>query len=303
MTTAMAILALVSLFPGAFITLAIAVFGRKHGDPGCPSLVFPMTALFCLTFFEFLRLLSLLLVMPQASRTAIPLLEDASRIALSFAWVSTCHRHNVLNGVKDIRPKLTPVFAAVAALSLALLAASRLFGLPLPAETVSNIQVAAFLFYAAVTGLLLLWRKPVLLPSTRVILALAGISLVVYPLVSLADIFGFSYPGMEAGVPVWMQTQSLYYILVCIPMFHFVRRRFTAGSLPGGLEGDEALSRLELTEREKAIVSLLLRGETYKGIAHELGISMATVKTHVNKAYGKIGVQSRSQLQAFLSGR
>jgi DNA-binding CsgD family transcriptional regulator len=299
----LSLIALLSLFLGAFITLSIAAFGRKFGDRGSASLVFPMTAMFILTLTEFLRLPGELLIAPSAIRPTVLLIEDASRIVLSFAWVYVCHRHNVLNEVLDFRRKLTPAFAAVGALSLALLTASRLLELPFPSETLINIQVASFLFYAAVSGLVMLWRKPILLPSSRAILAVAGISIVVYPMVSLADIFGFSYPGMDPGVPVWMQTEPVYFLIVCVPLFYYVLHKLIVSGVVGAADGEGAMSKLGLTVRERAIISLLVRGESYKGIAHELGISLATVKTHVNRAYAKLGVQSRAQLQAFLVKR
>lgn len=40
----------------------------------------------------------------------------------------------------------------------------------------------------------------------------------------------------------------------------------------------------QLTEREREIVELLLRGRTYKMIAGELFLSENTVKTHIKKS-------------------
>lgn len=44
-----------------------------------------------------------------------------------------------------------------------------------------------------------------------------------------------------------------------------------------------------LTPREAEIARLVVRGRSYKGIAHDLGISVATVQAHVVNAAEKLG--------------
>lgn len=51
-----------------------------------------------------------------------------------------------------------------------------------------------------------------------------------------------------------------------------------------------------LTEREKQIIELLLKGRTYKLIAEELYLSENTVKTHIKNIYSKLGVKKKSEL-------
>ncbi len=50
-----------------------------------------------------------------------------------------------------------------------------------------------------------------------------------------------------------------------------------------------------LTERELAVLRLLVTGLSNAEIAQELIITVGTVKRHVNSIYGKLGVQSRAQ--------
>lgn len=52
----------------------------------------------------------------------------------------------------------------------------------------------------------------------------------------------------------------------------------------------------KLTEREKEIMVLLLKGRTYKMIADELFLSENTVKTHIKNIYSKFNIQSKSEL-------
>ncbi len=50
-----------------------------------------------------------------------------------------------------------------------------------------------------------------------------------------------------------------------------------------------------LTEREKQIAALLLKGRTCKLIASELFLSENTVKTHIKNIYSKMGIQKKSE--------
>ncbi|HLI29172.1 MAG TPA: response regulator transcription factor [Chloroflexota bacterium] len=54
----------------------------------------------------------------------------------------------------------------------------------------------------------------------------------------------------------------------------------------------------ELSEREREVLGLLVRGASNKGIAHQLGLSENTVKAHVAHIFNKLGVQSRAEAVA-----
>ena len=57
-----------------------------------------------------------------------------------------------------------------------------------------------------------------------------------------------------------------------------------------------------LSSRETEVLRLLAEGRTNKEIAQELGIGEKTIKTHVSRILGKLGVQSRTQA-ALYAGR
>lgn len=57
----------------------------------------------------------------------------------------------------------------------------------------------------------------------------------------------------------------------------------------------DAIPTESLTERELEVLSLLADGLTNRGIALELGISVNTVKFHVNAILGKFAAQSRTE--------
>lgn len=53
---------------------------------------------------------------------------------------------------------------------------------------------------------------------------------------------------------------------------------------------------VELTPREREILAALLRGESNKQIARDLGLAEQTVKNHLSQLYEKFGVSSRLEL-------
>jgi DNA-binding NarL/FixJ family response regulator len=52
----------------------------------------------------------------------------------------------------------------------------------------------------------------------------------------------------------------------------------------------------ELTAREQQVLDLLIEGKLYKEIAHELQVSIDTVRTHVRKVYDKLHIHSRTEI-------
>ena len=51
-----------------------------------------------------------------------------------------------------------------------------------------------------------------------------------------------------------------------------------------------------LTERERSVVGLILRGHSSRSIGLNLGIALGTVKTHRKNAYAKLRISSQSEL-------
>ena len=51
----------------------------------------------------------------------------------------------------------------------------------------------------------------------------------------------------------------------------------------------------QFSEKEKAVIHLLLQGKSNKQIAFTLGVTVRTVEFHLGNIYEKIGVNSRSE--------
>ena len=58
---------------------------------------------------------------------------------------------------------------------------------------------------------------------------------------------------------------------------------------------------LRLTRAETAVVKRILEGAKAEVIAEEQGISVETVRTHIRRMYGKLGVSGREQLFAVVA--
>lgn len=64
------------------------------------------------------------------------------------------------------------------------------------------------------------------------------------------------------------------------------------------IDEDAVLARWPLTERERDVGKLMLRGLSNESIAREIEVSPETVKTHVRSIFEKSGVHSRAEFLA-----
>lgn len=65
----------------------------------------------------------------------------------------------------------------------------------------------------------------------------------------------------------------------------------------------EALDAVRLTQREHAVVALIVEGLSNKEIADRLGIATDTVKSHVRNIMDKLALRSRLQIAAYAHGQ
>jgi DNA-binding NarL/FixJ family response regulator len=75
-----------------------------------------------------------------------------------------------------------------------------------------------------------------------------------------------------------------------------VVRRLVEGFVSGPPPGEPETGALaQLTQREREVLTLIARGRSNGEIARELFLSAATVKTHVNRLFSKLGLRDRVQ--------
>jgi DNA-binding CsgD family transcriptional regulator len=64
------------------------------------------------------------------------------------------------------------------------------------------------------------------------------------------------------------------------------------------LDEKSALERWPLTQREREVAALVIRGLSNEKIARDIGVSPETVKTHVHNIFEKSGTHSRAEFLA-----
>lgn len=78
--------------------------------------------------------------------------------------------------------------------------------------------------------------------------------------------------------------------------FHYAKRLLEKLICEQGLSnshGNKTMYERLLTKKEKMVLTYIQQGLSNKAIAHELGISLSTVKTHINNIYRKLNVHNR----------
>jgi len=131
------------------------------------------------------------------------------------------------------------------------------------------------------------------------------VAIVLVPIFILVDFFPYLIPGLYELLPPTLKVSPLFYALwnvfYSIEAIRALHRRE-----PEPREAPEPSACLdveghELSPRECEVALLLARGASYKEIAFELGISIATVKTHVARVYQKTGTGTKMELLRILS--
>jgi DNA-binding CsgD family transcriptional regulator len=96
-------------------------------------------------------------------------------------------------------------------------------------------------------------------------------------------------------------------ILQLFPLLYlnrFLKQRQMEFIFPGPVEDmialDTIFSEHKISEREKEIIHLLLKGKSNKEIEDELFISIHTVRNHIYNIYKKLGIKNRVELVNFI---
>ena len=188
---------------------------------------------------------------------------------------------------------------------LAMLGASFLYAMVMNSDGISYI-VQTILFQGGVGILYLYWWTIIatyLARSQRPALVMAiGLS---------ADSLGYALMEMLFAAGLFSTTTNgapmagiilMLLAVVLLPLLHKVLDQVSSsdleqarvGSAPDTETDNHAMERL--SNREREIVSLLLKGYTHEMISKELQISRSTVKTHIANIYSKMEVRNKAQL-------
>lgn len=262
-------------------------------SPGFAVLLYPFSVLLVSGMLESLRVLS------GALGDGSPILAkvaSAFRMLNGLGWFLMCHANLRLFGIIGWRRKLN---APIVALTLSCVLAY-VISAAVGSEGAERVTLAvglAFMsstaLYAALTAIFALRKSLRFWPSSLAGVRMAVFAIIVYPASLLAERFGVLWPFLDPTRPVFEQMYPLHMIgfaVLAVPAL-LSREKGTLAE-----PGDERASQ-SLTEREREVALLLREGKTLKEIALELSVSVATVKSHANSAYRKLGVSGRKELR------
>lgn len=133
-------------------------------------------------------------------------------------------------------------------------------------------------------------------PAIKPLLRAYGLCAIVFAPMGLIE-----YAVEKAGIPglPYLSTDHLFYLAWnAVSMSAAVRlfRPDASGSRLLGSVPAERVRALGLSSRETEMALMIARGLANKEIASELGISPATVRTHIYNLYRKAGARSRVEL-------
>lgn len=133
-------------------------------------------------------------------------------------------------------------------------------------------------------------------PALRTLYGGIGLSCLLFvPLGAMEYVLGaftqFAYQPLSLEYLMYLLINTT----ILIAAAKVLAKQPQSGSAFGELTPDTA-KRFLLTAREQEMASLIAQGLTNKEIAFRLGISEATVRTHIYNLFQKVGVQSRIEL-------
>ena len=82
----------------------------------------------------------------------------------------------------------------------------------------------------------------------------------------------------------------------------YANRLAAEGGRRQGEDVTQTLKRAPLTPRERDVVSLLVSGASTRDIAGRTGLTVSTVNTYLKRIFSKLGVHSRVELVARMTG-
>lgn len=288
---------ILSLFSFSFGVLNLGgVFLLKNqlNDRGTWTLALPLIPLLLITVLLILDYY-LEYRYPVRTFTFLVLLLEWSRIAIAFSWNFITFYHYDINGIAPMRKEAVYIIAGVSIFLCALLVLL-LYKIPAYMPFI-HITVILLLYHAGIRAVLILRKKRNLLPSTSTGLAVAVISLILYPAVGIGDPLGWRIPFLNPAMSLWVQSHPVYFTIINIPFALFIIHglKNTRRIYPITDQELEQI-KMKLSSREKEVLDLLLQGLSYQKIAETLFISLPTVKTHIQHIYYKFEIKRREEL-------
>src|SRR5690606_58488 len=108
--------------------------------------------------------------------------------------------------------------------------------------------------------------------------------------------FQYRYMIRELSVEIYIGVVAILFTALGIWMGSKLlqRKKETIPEIPPSID-EEALQRIGLSSREMEVLQLIAQGNSNQEIADRLFISLATVKSHSTKLFGKLDVKRRTE--------
>jgi DNA-binding CsgD family transcriptional regulator len=133
----------------------------------------------------------------------------------------------------------------------------------------------------------------------RIMKSVAVLAVAFIPLFVLIDFYPELVPSFSRGplrvfhaYPAFFLLWNAIYTGYTLPTYFAPRGT--------GAPGEWDFGRFGLSPREREVALLILEGLSYQESAEKLGVSLATVKTHVNRIYDKTGAGNKMELARML---
>ncbi len=123
-------------------------------------------------------------------------------------------------------------------------------------------------------------------------------SLLLLFLIPLSLVLNYLYAEYDQILKIGFTLPLIFILLTANKIWDDLQRLSILKS--NTIANEHYFNNASLTEREKEIAQLLLKGKTYKQISETLFISLPTVKTHTSNLYKKLDVKNKHELIVLL---
>ena len=155
----------------------------------------------------------------------------------------------------------------------------------------ASIILAVAIVYTLIVGAVIAWQcRRAVDPVARTLRTIMVTSIAFAPAILVNIAAGSWFLSLPAPELLTLEIVPLLFIVTSIILFVRLRPRDWASGTYDGRRFDV------LSEREREVVQLLLRGGTNRQIADKLCIAESTVKKHVHAIFGKLEISSRWEL-------
>ncbi len=234
--------------------------------------------------------------------TAAPLIKLAGTSLLIATIPPFCHAFSSVPRKRE----LNLAFAAAGLLAL-ILSIFAVRGIATrPFLGVVFVLLTGTITYAFVTGFAFSrkWPPKDTPPAERdrwerIMKSVSVLAVAFVPLFVMIDFFPGLIPSLSRGPLRFFRAYPAFFLLWNLVYSGYTLPTYFAPH-GAGVHGEWDLGRFDLSPREREVALLILEGLSYQGAAEKLCVSLATVKTHVNRIYDKTGAGNKMELARML---